>query len=138
MRQMLLSIILFLTSSAVALAAEGRVFQALIERMQAELSLSDEQTQQIIPIVRKNVLQRQAYLDSLQGEAITNNRDFKRVSRKLKKEMNQELEAVLTAAQMQRLIEKQNIRESLNKDLVDFSEGLSGESFNPQGASLAF
>lgn len=138
MRQMLLSIILFLTSSAVALAAEGRVFQALIERMQAELSLSDEQTQQIIPIVRKNVLQRQAYLDSLQGEAITNNRDFKRVSRKLKKEMNQELEAVLTAPQMQRLIEKQNIRESLNKDLVDFSEGLSGESFNPQGASLAF
>jgi Spy/CpxP family protein refolding chaperone len=120
-------------------AAEVTTLNGLIAKMTKELNLTPEQVEHVRPIVKDNVLKRQAFFDEQEGQPVLNNEKFKAMSRKLRKEMDQQLAKVLTPEQMNKLIAKQNIRESLNKDLVDFSEGLNtGVSLSPQGGSFQF
>jgi len=122
-----------------AIAKEGQTLFGLVNQMKQELGLSDEQVKQVLPIMKENILKRQEYIESLSGEPIRSDEQFKKFSRKLRRETNEQLKGVLTPEQMQKLKQKQNIRESLNKDVVDFSEGLdSGVSLNPQGGSFQF
>ena len=128
----------FLVAS-MAIAKEGQTLFGLVNQMKQELGLSDEQVKQVLPIMKENILKRQEYIESLSGEPIRSDEQFKKFSRKLRRETNEQLKGVLTPEQMQKLKQKQNIRESLNKDVVDFSEGLdSGVSLNPQGGSFQF
>jgi Spy/CpxP family protein refolding chaperone len=125
--------------ATMAFAKEGQTLFGMVTKMKAELNLTDEQVKKVMPVLKANMLKRQEYYDSLAGEPISNNKQFRLTSRRLKKEMNAKLKDILTPEQMQKLVEKQNIKESLNKDVIDFSEGLdSGVTLNAQGGSFQF
>ena len=119
---------------------DGQTFYDVVNRMKTELHLTATQVDAIKPILKENILKYHKFADSLEGQPSVDKKNFKMMMRKLKEEMNEKLSKVLSKEQMQKLIEKQNQRESLNKDKIDYSEGLTAEtSFNPvSGASMAF
>jgi hypothetical protein len=133
------ALLLFLVFTfSTAFANEGQI-NDLLHKMKTVLHLSEEQVETIKPIVKENLERRQEVMEGLQSEAVFNKSSYKREMLKLREEENQELSKVLTPEQMKILLNRQHIQDSLNKDQIDFSEGLStGVSLNPQGGAFQF
>ena len=128
----------FVVLTASAYAKEGYSVNDVAAKMQRELHLTDPQVEAVKPIIKADLAKRQAFFESLEAEAVVNKSSVRTTLLKFKEEENQQLSQVLTKEQMKQLIEKQHLRESLNKDQVDFSEGLNGPSLTPQGGSMQF
>ncbi len=111
----------------------------VLQRMKTEANLTDDEVEAIKPIVKENMKKRQSFFESIAGEASPSKSNIKNAIRAFKKEMNQELSKILSQEKMEKLKEKQNLRESLNKDEIDYSESLStATALNPQGGSMQF
>lgn len=124
---------------SVAFAKEIQSLSDVLNKMKKELQLTDEQVEAIKPIIKENLAKRQKLFDSISGDPVINKSQFKIEMMKLKEEENEKLSKVLSKEQMKKLIDRQHIKESLNKDQIDFSEGLSsGVSLSPEGGSLQF
>ena len=133
-------LILFFVSGLSAYAnQERRTLDDIVGRMQKELNLTDAQVEAIKPIIKENTEKRQEFFDSIAGETSSNKAEIKRNMRKFKEEMNEKLSKILSPEQMEKLKEKQNLRESLNKDQIDYSETIGAPiAINPEGGSMQF
>ncbi len=131
---------LFLSILAYAGTREGQQsFYDIVNKMKRELSLTEEQFEALKPIVKENMQKRLDLIGNFDGEATVSKSQQKIAMRKLKEEMNHKLSKFLTEGQMKKLIEKQHLKESLNKDKIDYSDGLvGGVALSPQGGSLQF
>ncbi|MEI7998308.1 MAG: hypothetical protein WCH62_02210 [Candidatus Omnitrophota bacterium] len=136
-----LIMIFFVTAVSVYAAEKERHLSVneIVAKMKTELNLTDEQALSVKPIVKKALTEQKAFFDSIEGEPVLNTENLRMNMRKFQEEENQELSKVLTPEQMKKRIEKQHLRESLNKDKIDFSESLSaGVVMTPQGGSMSF
>ncbi len=141
MRKFLISggILFLMMITSVFAKGASTTIDDIISKMKIELNLTDNQVIAIKPIVKKSVLKRQELLASLEGESIVNKKSVKIAMRKIRDEENQQLSQILNQEQMDKRIQKQHVRESLNKDQIDFSETLSeATALTPQGGSLQF
>ncbi len=132
-------IILFISTASIY-AQEPRVsLNEIVAKMKTDLNLTDDQVEAVKPIVKESLIKRQAFLQSLEGQTIINKIMVKATLHKLRKEENEELSKVLTKEQMQKRIEKQNVKDSLNQDQTftdrDQEEGIT---LNPHGGSFQF
>ncbi|MBF0490111.1 MAG: hypothetical protein HQL15_05760 [Candidatus Omnitrophica bacterium] len=128
---------IFLTAVAYADGMQG--YYDVIARMKTTLQLTDAQYEAIKPIMKEDMQKRQKLLNEQEGEPIKENADTKRALRKIKEETNAKLSKVLSEEQMKKLIEKERIRESLNKDKLNYADNLiSAVGFNAEGGSFGF
>ena len=103
-------------------------------RMQKEVNLTDEQADAVKPIIKESMLKRRVFFDSMEGQASFNQANVRIAMRKFKEQENQQLSKVLSEEQMKKLIAKQNLMESLNKDQIDYSETLGTGMASGPGA----
>jgi predicted protein tyrosine phosphatase len=111
---------------------------AVVLRMKKDLSLSDEQVEHVTLIIKSNMIKRQKLLESYEGNFIASKKSIKLALAQIRQEENNELGQVLTKEQMKKLLTKQRVRDSLNKDQIDFGDGYGDVVLNPQGGSLKF
>ncbi len=110
----------------------------VVTKMTKDLKLDDAQIIAVGPIVQKSIVKRKAYLDSNSDAMFSNKKEIKAAMLKFRDEEEAELSKVLTPAQMSKLIAKRQLRDTMNKDNVDFSEGLDGGTMTMQGPKMQF
>ncbi|GEM_PF-3155987 len=135
-----LLLVSFFVLAGTAYAKEQQPLTAedVVAKMTTELNLTDEQVKAVAPIVRESILKRRAFLESVEGEFVTDKENIKLKMAKFQREENQKLSEILSEEQMQKLKEKQRLRRSLNKDDIDYAEGVGGTGFSTAGASMQF
>lgn len=133
-----LSIFFVLAGSAQAKDEQPLTAEDIVAKMTTELNLTQEQAKDVTPIVAETMRKRRAFLETVEGEFTTDKEMIKFKMRKFQKEENEKLSEILSEEQMQKLREKQRLRNSLNKDEIDYSEGVGSAGFNPSGASVQF
>ena len=112
---------------------------AVAAGIKTELGLSDEQVKAIKPIIKESMAKRRALLEETQGEAIIDRAALKAAMRRLRQDENKKLSEILTEEQMKKRIEKQNLRERLNPDQMNYTESSDeGVVVNMQGAAFQF
>ena len=106
-----------------------------VARMATELNLTESQADAVKPIIKEYLAKSDALLQETQWEAIVDHTALKRAMRALKQEESQELSKILSKDQLERWIQKENLRASLNQgggaSQVEDDVGLtlSGASF---------
>jgi len=141
MKNKILGLLVILLCSSISICAKEKPSNAddVITKMKIELNLTDEQALLIKPIIEESILKRQKFMHSTEAEPITNKALVKSTLLKFRKEENQELSKVLTQQQMDKRIEKQNLRDSLNRDQIFTTENQDeGVVMTPQGGSMQF
>ncbi len=120
--------------------AQGKIrVDDIVAKMAKEFNLSEEQMAAVSPIIKEFAHKRQAFLESLQGEAVVNKKAAKATMLQFKQEENERLRQVLTQEQMSKLITKQRLKESLNPDHLDYRENSDDEvMMTPQGGAFQF
>ncbi len=109
----------------------------VVAQMTRELGLTDEQAAALKPIIKESLAKRQAFLEQ-EGNLFSNKKRIKAAMLKFREEEDRELSKVLSEEQMDKLIQKRNLRQSLNKDEVDFSDSLGSNGVGLEGATMAF
>ncbi len=109
-----------------------------VAQMQKNLDLTDDQLAAVKQIVKAAMSDSQAVLNSTNGDMIVDKKEMRTKMLEIRNEEDQRLSKVLSEDQMKKLIAKRHIKESLNKDQIDFSESLGTGSFNPDGATMQF
>ena len=130
--------VLTIIFGAFPLHAEQLSLNQVLNQMKRDLKLSDEQVEGIRPIIQLSMNNRQAFFHSMGDDVIVDKKAFRVQMLKLRNEENQQLSKVLSQDQMNKLIEKQHMRDSLNKDQIDFSEGHNSGALNLDGATMSF
>jgi hypothetical protein len=135
-----LLIAFYILLSSAAFGAEREIsIHDVLKKMKNELQLSSEQETLIKPILKESLSYRQEIYEKYSSDAIFNKKAFKTEMLKFKEDENRRLSKVLTPEQMKKLLQKQRLKESLNKDQIDFSDGItSGVGLSAQGGSMAF
>lgn len=110
----------------------------VVSKMQKEFNLTDQQAEAIKPIIQENIAKCQAYLQSIEGESVVNKTNIKMIMKKFRQEENDKLSKVLSEDQMKKLIGKQNLKDALNRDQINFAESLGQGVISTQGAALQF
>ena len=107
--------------------------------MKTELSLTDKQTLDIRPIIKITMKKRQAYLKSIEGDAIINKVALRSAMKKIRSEENEALSKILSPDQMKMRIDKQRLKERLNQDQDNYTPSSDeGTTMSPAGPSFQF
>ena len=133
-------LIAFLILARTAFAVENTTsLNDVMAQMTKFLNLTEEQVIAVRPIVKTSMLKRQRFINSMEADAIPDKKMFRSIMLKQRDEEDLELSKVLTEEQMNKMKQRRRTRESLNKDQIDFSEGIaSTASLGLQGANMQF
>ena len=108
-----------------------------VNRMTKELNLTQAQADTIKPIIKDYMSKREAVLQEAEGAAIVDHAKVKGVMMSLKQIEYQKLGQVLSKDQMQRWIQKENLRAALNRGGTE-SQVEDDTSLTANGASFKF
>lgn len=135
-RKLILALFLVVGVASISRADE---FSSIMSQMTKELKLTDDQVNGIKPIIKESIEKRQAYLQSLKSEIVVNKKQVRATMRALRNDENEKLSKILTQAQMDKLIQKQRVREQFNSDQIDFNQnGIDGFVATPEGGAFQF
>ena len=134
----ILLIFFILAGSAYAKDGQPLAAEDIVAKMTTELNLTNEQAKAVTPIVEKFMRKRQAYLESREGEFVTDQESIKLKMRKFQREENQELSEIFSEEQMQKLKEKERLKNGLNKDDINYAEGVGTSGLSGDAASIQF
>ena len=115
-----LAVLFVFTTSAYAQEKSSSA-DDLLEKMKTELNLTPQQVAALKPVVKENMAERKQLRQSLRQQGITDKATIKDQMDQLKAIENQRLSQILSADQMNKWIEKENLRAMLNPDQKDDS-----------------
>jgi len=92
-----------------------------VNKMQKELHLTDSQADALGPIIKDYMVKRAAVLEEVAGQGIVDHVSVKRTLKGLKEQEYQQLSRVLSADQMKKWIDKENLMATLNPDSIESS-----------------
>ena len=113
-----LAVLFVFTTSAYAQEKSSSA-DDLLEKMKTELNLTPQQVAALKPVVKENMAERKQLRQSLRQQGITDKATIKDQMDQLKAIENQRLSQILSADQMNKWIEKENLRAMLNPDQKD-------------------
>ena len=93
----------------------------ILEKMKTALNLTSQQVDALKPVVKENMAERKQLRQNLRQQGITDKATIKEQMDQLKAIENQRLSQILSADQMNKWIEKENLRAMLNPDQKDDS-----------------
>ncbi len=106
-------------------------------KMATELNLTESQRDAVKPIIKEYVTKREKILEEVQGQGIVDHAAVRSAMRALKQDEYQSLSKVLSADQMERWIQKENLRAALNPG--DMESQVEGDTtLTPSGANFKF
>jgi hypothetical protein len=108
-----------------------------VNKMQNVLKLTDTQVAAIKPIVKDYMVKHKALLDEVSGQGIVDHVAVKETLKSLKEAEYQKLGKILSAEQMQKWINKENLMATLNPDSPDSAVD-DGVGMTANGANFKF
>jgi hypothetical protein len=109
-------------------------------KMKTDLNLTEEQARAVKKVFKAGLAKQKEIEEGQQTEDGNIDRDdVNRELKKLKEQQMQQLSRILTHEQMQKWINKQTVKNMLNRDKTDFSDSLyGGATISPGGANFNF
>jgi hypothetical protein len=137
-RKCLVSVLSFLLLLGTLGFAQDEGIQSIVDykvnKMKRELNLTDTQSEAIRPVIKDYWVRRQAILQDVAVQGIVDHVAVKGTLKTLKEDEYQKLGRILSADQMKKWINKQNLMATLNPDSmessVDDEVGLTGSGVN--------
>jgi hypothetical protein len=134
-------LLIFLLLNSIIFAQDNDMVSAVdykVNKMQKVLSLSDSQVVAIRPIIKDYLVKRQALLDEVDAQGIVDHVAVKSTLKTIKEDEYQKLGKILSAEQMQKWINKENMMAALNPDSPDSTVDDEGVGMTATGANFKF
>ena len=111
--------VLFISVLPVYAQGKSSSVDDIIEKMKTELNLTSQQVDALRPIVKVNMAERRQFWQDVRQQGIIGKDLIKQQREQLSNVENQRLSHVLNPEQMNKWIERENMRAMLNPDQTD-------------------
>jgi uncharacterized protein (DUF2252 family) len=131
----------FFWGNALVFAQDEDVRSAVdykVNKMQKVLNLTDSQADAIKPVIKEYLTKRQTVLDATVDQGIVDHVAVKSTLKGLKEIEYQKLSRILSADQLKKWIEKENLMAALNPDGVESAVDDGGASMTATGVDFKF